>query len=494
VTVRNFRVAAFLAGALAAAPLSATVRITIVNANDPGVGFNDPTAADPVGGNTGTTLGQQRLNAFQKAAELWGALLDSDVEIRIKASFEPLDCTATTGTLGAAGPATSVQGFTNAPLPQTWYVVALANKLAGRDLAPSAPGHIIAQFNSKVGTAGCLETSQWYYGLDNQHGAKIDLVSVLLHEFGHGLGFLTLVDPQSGAEFLNGPDVFEKHVLDTSTGKHWDALTPAERVASAIRTGAVVWDSPKVTAAVPVTLRGKPLLTVTAPASAAGDLPVGTADFGATLTTDGVSGDLAAATDAANADGPATTDACTALDNSGEVAGKIALVDRGTCTFVVKALTTQAAGATGLVIANNVSDTDALAMSGTDPTVTIPVVSVTQADGATLRTNLAAGLAVGLRLDPDHLSGADASRRMLLYAPDPVEPGSSTSHWDTSAYPHLLMQPNSAADLAHAVDLTLPLLQDIGWESTPAGEPPDTRDAVHRVPRETATRDVGPRP
>ena len=491
--MRSIRAASvLLSGALAAAPLAAAARITIVNANQAGIGFNDTTPATPVGGNPGTTVGQQRLNAFQKAAELWGALLDSDVEIRIKATFEPLDCTATTGTLGAAGPSTSVQGFTNAPLPRTWYVVALANKIAGRDLAPTAPGHIVAKFNSNVGTTGCLEGSQWYYGLDNQHGNQIDLVSVLLHEFGHGLGFLTLVDPDTGEEFLHDPDVFEQHILDTSTGTHWNTMTAADRKASAVRTGSVVWDSPTVAASVPNTLSGLPLLTVTEPAAIAGDFPVGTADFGAALTVAGVSGDLVAATDAGNADGPATTDACSTIDNPAELVGKIALVDRGTCFFVDKARNVQAAGAIGMVLANNAPDPSALGMAGDDTSITIPVVSVTQADGATLRANLAGGVAVRLRVDPDHRSGADSQNRMFLFAPNPVQPGSSTSHWDSSAYPHLLMQPNNSSDLPHAVDLTLPLLQDIGWETAPGTEPPPgaPRDSVHRVARPESTRDV----
>ncbi len=46
--------------------------IVIVNKDAVGVGFNDPTVAAPVGGNAGTTLGQQRLNVFQAAASIWG--------------------------------------------------------------------------------------------------------------------------------------------------------------------------------------------------------------------------------------------------------------------------------------------------------------------------------------------------------------------------------------------------------------------------------------
>ena len=43
-------------------------QFVIVNADFPGEGFNDPTPAAPVGGNPGTTLGEQRLNVFLRAA------------------------------------------------------------------------------------------------------------------------------------------------------------------------------------------------------------------------------------------------------------------------------------------------------------------------------------------------------------------------------------------------------------------------------------------
>ncbi len=74
------------AGAVSAGP----AQFVIVNLNAPGVGFNDPTPVAPVGGNTGTTLGQQRLIAFEHAAQIWSARLDSAVPIRIRAQFTSL--------------------------------------------------------------------------------------------------------------------------------------------------------------------------------------------------------------------------------------------------------------------------------------------------------------------------------------------------------------------------------------------------------------------
>ena len=68
-----------------------------------------------------------------------------------------------------------------------------------------------------------------------------------------------------------------------------------------------------------------------------------------------------------------------------------------------------------------------------------------------------------LRLNLAQLAGADSSGRVLLYATNPVQLGSSISHFDSVAFPSLLMEPNINPDLQHKVDLTLPLLQDIGW-------------------------------
>ena len=54
--------------------------------------------------------------------------------------------------------------------------------------------------------------------------------------------------------------------------------------------------------------------------------------------------------------------------------------------------------------------------------------------------------------------------RPLLYTPNPLIGGSSVSHWDVSAFPNLLMEPNINADLTTSLvpplDITLPLLKD----------------------------------
>ena len=73
------------------AAVQAAATFVIVNGDGPGEGFNDPTPAAPIGGNSGTTVGQQRLNAFQYAANIWGARLTSSVPIRVRGRVEPAD-------------------------------------------------------------------------------------------------------------------------------------------------------------------------------------------------------------------------------------------------------------------------------------------------------------------------------------------------------------------------------------------------------------------
>ena len=468
---RGFRhLAAAIAFAAASSAYGAAT-IVIQNGDPAGVGFNDATAVAPVGGNPGTTLGQQRLNAFQAAANIWGATLTSVPTITILATWEPLTCTATGAVLGSAGAQQVFRDFTGAPLAGHWYGQALASAIFGSDVDP-ATAPIRARFNVNLGQPGCLTGTFFYLGLDNNHGSSIDLVTVLLHEFAHGLGFQTFTSGSTGNYLSGFPSAYDRFLLDTSTLKTWDQMTAAERQTSALNTDKLVWNGPNVVAAVPTVLQqGAARLTVSAPASVAGQYLVGTASFGPAIAAPGLTGEIMPVLDTS----PESGLACTALSlaNAAAVNGKIALVDRGTCGFTVKAANVQAAGAVGMIVVNNVAGSPPPGLGGADPTITIPTVALTLADGTALkavlrsRSRLHSGLQANIGLDMSQRAGADASNRPFLYTPNPFVSGSSISHWSQSATPNQLMEPAINADLTHSVvppqDLTFPQLRDLGW-------------------------------
>jgi len=445
---------------------SSAATITIVNQDGVNEGFNDPTPAAPVGGNPGTTIGAQRLYVFQYAAAIWGGILPSSVEIRIDASFDPnpLNCTATSGVLGSAGPISVVRDFTNAPFTGTWYHVALANRLAGSDFAPSSDD-IVSHFNSSVGGANCLPEG-WYYGVDGNEGTKIELLPVVLHEFGHGLGFSTLTDAgtntNTGAYFGTPPPGFpcayDHFLFDDTQGLLWTQMTAGQRAASAINCQKLAWNGALVTAHAHDFLGPKTVLHVNTPPAIAGDYNVGLADFGPPLNTTGVTGGVVLVNDGVGT----TSNGCEPLVNGAQVNGKIALIDRGACTFVTKVKNAQNAGAIGVIVADSVAGCPAVGMGGIDATITIPSVRVTQADGTTLKSQLGTENAT-LHVAPAVTAGLDAGGRVLVYTPNPVQPGSSVSHWDTSCEPSLLMEPAITDGLSSNVDLTRQFMGDIGW-------------------------------
>lgn len=223
-------------------------QIVISNLDGAGEGFNDATVVTPVGGNPGTTLGQQRLNVFEHAAKLWEAVVGSSVTIVVDAKFDPLTCSSTQGVLGSAGPVSIFYNFPNVPINNTWYPASLANSLANSDL--SAGADISATFNSAIdNNNNCLNNTNWYYGLDgNRPGGTIELLTVVLHEIGHGLGFATFVDISTGTRFNNRNDTFMLNLEDHSAGQTWNQLTDAGRLASAIDDPDLHWVGPNVTA------------------------------------------------------------------------------------------------------------------------------------------------------------------------------------------------------------------------------------------------------
>ncbi len=135
-------------------------------------------------------------------------------------------------------------------------------------------------------------------------------------------------------------------------------------------------------------------LTVNSPAAIAGDILYRpTTNFGTTITSV-ITADVILMNDN---DGE-TNDGCSALVNSAELDGKIALVRRGSCNFTDKVKRAQNAGAIAVIVMNNI-DGDPINMGGDDATVTIPAVMITKTAGDLIESTLATEI-VNVSLNP----------------------------------------------------------------------------------------------
>lgn len=110
---------------------------------------------------------------------------------------------------------------------------------------------------------------------------------------------------------------------------------------------------------------------------------VGTGDWGASIKSVGTS---IVDVDVVKAD---PYEACGTLNNSGSIAGKIALVKRGNCEFGAKALQAQQAGAVAVIIVNNVpGPAVGMGAGAQGGSVTIPCIMVSDVDGAAIEAAL----------------------------------------------------------------------------------------------------------
>ncbi len=125
-------------------------------------------------------------------------------------------------------------------------------------------------------------------------------------------------------------------------------------------------------------------LEVTAPADLAGDYGLTISTFSSlfpSLELPPLMGELVLVEDTDASGDP--LDACDAVANAGDIDGKIAVIRRGSCTFVIKVEAAEAAGAIGVIIVNNVADDPInLGIGQDDETdATIPAGMISQADG-----------------------------------------------------------------------------------------------------------------
>jgi hypothetical protein len=127
-------------------------------------------------------------------------------------------------------------------------------------------------------------------------------------------------------------------------------------------------------------------LVVNSPVGISGSYTNALADFGPSLPAIPITADVVLVQDAV---APAS-DGCENIINGAALSGKIALVDRGLCTFVIKVQALQDAGAVAVIVVNNVGG-GPIAMGGSTGSITIPSVMISMADGAQIKNALLSG-------------------------------------------------------------------------------------------------------
>ena len=133
--------------------------------------------------------------AFQYAIDIWNSLIRSPVPIWIDATFTDFGGYEDGGIiLGGAQPA----AWKSSRALNLWFVDALADQRAGRDLADGEPD-IITRFNRH-------EDVNWYFGTDgNTPAGKMDFVSTVVHEIAHGLGFFSAAREENISTWTSSP-------------------------------------------------------------------------------------------------------------------------------------------------------------------------------------------------------------------------------------------------------------------------------------------------
>ncbi|MEN1727300.1 MAG: PA domain-containing protein [Pseudomonadota bacterium] len=472
-----------VAGLTALLSFSLQAQMLQVDYSDPpNFGFNDNTPADPAPGNSGTTLGEQRRAAFDKAMDIWSSRLDGNSLIRVNAFFEDIGCGDTT-TLGLGGSLGLTRNFVNAPQPDTNYPISVAAALRGQIYA-QFDAEIQVRFNFRIDSEPCAETlDAFWYGLDPLVPPPLRTASFLelaLHELGHGLGFQSLTDREDRTFFGSPPtpDVMSGLIFDVDRNASWRELTPAQRVQSATSGDNLVFTGERTNlrAAERLLPPGRVILD---PAGGSAQTFVawvqGYAPF---LPLEGLDAELALAQGPGL--GPEAGDpwhralACEPLDNGSQVSGKLVLVRRGECFFATKWQNVFDAGGAGIIIVDNQLAGAEGAIErdfgiAVDRNLPIPIWMVSDQTGSALRAPLQPSFAA-VHLGYNTQQPPRGTNQGVINLQASTEnTDSNVSHFATSLAPRSLMNPTlSNVSFGGDLDQVPELLYDIGWPDASA--------------------------
>lgn len=134
---------------------------------------------------------EEAKEAFKYATELWGSHLNSDIPIAVEANWVAQG----SNTLGSARPTSVVTLNGPGIIENTFYPIAQASALIGSDVKDNANVNFDIEVNISC------ERNDWYFGTDaNTPSGRFDLVTVLIHEIGHGIGFVGTVSANNNSQ------------------------------------------------------------------------------------------------------------------------------------------------------------------------------------------------------------------------------------------------------------------------------------------------------
>ncbi|MFU8830926.1 MAG: PA domain-containing protein [Wenzhouxiangella sp.] len=456
-----------------ASPARAAV-IDIVYIDSSGFGFNDNQAIAPVAGNPGRTLGAQRRNVMEAAADIWASRLDAAISVRARADFDDLECGEDT-TLGLGGTTGLSRNFNNAPRTGINYPISLAAALSGRRFE-GFPEEMRVTFNFRI-DEDCLDgVDGYWYGLDPAvppAAGTISFLELALHELGHGLGFASLTNRDT-REFLGNPpapDIMSEFLFGIAQQQTWSEMNAQQRDATSRSGSNLVWIGEQTNQRAAERLL-PPGSVQTSPAiGGQSSFPAFIQGFPPFPPLSGLSGNLVLV------DGPGLTDpsdpwaralACEPLDNAAEVGGNIALVRRGDCTFAQKWQMVFDAGAIGLLLVDNLPAGSAGAIErdrgvALDRVLPIPIWFVPMATGDLFQSALPLNATLGYNLAAEP-RGTNQGFVNMQASPDTE--GANVSHFSNTMLPPSLMNPSiTGIRFDGDLDFVPEFMHDIGWPS-----------------------------
>lgn len=204
----------------------------------PPVGFEPGAPRDAVISVTYNGFPADALDAFQYAVDIWASIITSTIPITIDANWLDLSSNA----LGFAGATGVYRNFSGAPIANTYYATALANKLSNSTLNVSA-SDIFCGFNAN---------QNWYLGIDgNTPSGQFDFVTVVLHELCHGLGFFASISADNGGQYgFNGdPVIYDVFIENIEGIELTELINPSPSVIDFATSGNLFWNGANAVAA-----------------------------------------------------------------------------------------------------------------------------------------------------------------------------------------------------------------------------------------------------